>query len=144
MTLLITPGKFPGKLPQPPCAFGHCRKWIIFYTSTQPIVQAWNLGVILEFSISFIATSDQSPSTCSFIFRIFCQSTHFCSFSLLSAQGRRGFSLLPASLQSAGHTGAGPSLSMCTHSTKLGPHQQFEKYHGVLFSVITFPSVSKA
>lgn len=34
------------------------------------------------------------------------------------------------------------SLSMCTHGTKRGPHQQFKKYHSVLFFMITFPSVS--
>lgn len=123
-------GNFQASSFSPRCAFGHCRRWTIFYTPAHRVVHTWNLGVILESSISFTATSDQSPS--SFIFWIFCQSIPFCSFSLPSAQGRWGFSLLPASLQSAFHTGAGLSLSICTHGVKHGSHQQYEKYHGVL------------
>lgn len=130
-------GEFPGELLQPPRAFGHCRKWVIFYTPTHPIVQAWNLGFILESSISLTATSDQSPSTCSFIFWIFCQSI------LPSVSPVQGVGLLSLTCFSPIPFSHRSRIKPFDRHTqyKAWSHQQYEKYHGVLFFLITCPSI---
>lgn len=123
-------GEFPGELLQPPVHLVTAGSGSYFILPPTRLFRpgTWDLFWNLP-SHSLPRRTNHRVLALSF-------SGFFASpFSLLSAQCRGwDYSLLPASLQSPFHTGAGLSLSIGTHSIKHGPISSMRNITAFYFS----------